>query len=185
MRRRASFEGLLSGLSSVGTLWIFGLMVIINADVVGRTAFNSPIKGVAEFVTLSIVGIIFLQLAHCLRSGRMTRADGFLNSVKRRSAAAGYAMEALFSLAGAAVFAALFYGSTPFLLRAWGSGEYAGVEGYITFPTWPVRLVILVGAALACLQYLLFAWRDLLIALGRAPAPALGDEVGEPGEPIA
>ena len=172
MKRWASFEGLLSALSSVGTMWIFVLMVIINADVIGRSSMNRPIPGVAEFVTLSIVGILFLQLGHCLRSGRMTRADGFLESVRRRAPAAAYAMEAVFALAGAAIFAVLFYGSYPFLLRSWASNEYAGVEGYVTFPIWPVRLIILVGSALACLQYLLFAWRDLLVALGRrAPEP--------------
>jgi TRAP-type mannitol/chloroaromatic compound transport system permease small subunit len=170
VKRWASFEALLSGLSSVGTLWIFVLMVIINADVIGRSSMNKPIPGVAEFVTLSIVGIIFLQLAHCLRSGRMTRADGFLNGVRRRSPAVAYGMEAVFALAGAAIFAILFYGSYPFLLRSWASNEYAGVEGYVTFPIWPVRVIILVGSALACMQYLLFAWRDLQIALGRRPA---------------
>ncbi|HEY5899628.1 MAG TPA: TRAP transporter small permease [Burkholderiales bacterium] len=177
MIRRASFEGLLSGLSSVGTLWIFVLMVIINADVVGRSALTRPIPGVAEFVTLSIVGILFLQIGHCLRSGRMTRADGFLNSVKRRWRSAGFGMEAAFALAGAAIFAVLFYGSYPYLLRSWTSGEYAGVEGYVTFPIWPVRLIILIGSALGCLQYLLFAWRDLLIALGRR-APETEPEQG-------
>jgi TRAP-type mannitol/chloroaromatic compound transport system permease small subunit len=174
VRRWASFEALLSGLSSVGTLWIFVLMVIINADVIGRSSMNRPIPGVAEFVTLSIVGILFLQLGHCLRAGRMTRADGFLNGVRRRSPAAAYGMEALFALAGAAVFAVLFYGSTPFLLRSWASNEYAGVEGYVSFPIWPVRAIILVGSALACLQYLLFAWRDFQIALGRR-APAVDE----------
>src|ERR671937_441992 len=90
MKRWASFEGLLSALSSVGTMWIFVLMVIINADVIGRSSMNHPIPGVAEFVTLSIVGILFLQLGQCLRSGRMTRADGFLESVRRRAPVAAY-----------------------------------------------------------------------------------------------
>lgn len=182
VKRWASFEGLLSALSSVGTLWIFVLMVIINADVIGRSAFTRPIPGVAEFVTLSIVGIIFLQLAHCLRSGRMTRADGFLNNVKRRWPAAGFGLEAAFALAGAAILAVLFYGSYPFLVRSWNSAEYAGVEGYVTFPIWPVRLIILVGAALGCIQYLLFTWRDLLIALGRRP---IADEPAQGSDSIA
>jgi TRAP-type mannitol/chloroaromatic compound transport system permease small subunit len=182
VKRWASLEAIASGLSSVGTLWIFALMVVINADVIGRSAFTRPIPGVAEFVTLSIVGIIFLQLAHCLRSGRMTRADGLLNATKRRWPRAGFAMQGVFALAGAAVLAILFYGSYPFLLRSWTSAEYAGVEGYVTFPIWPVRLIILIGTALGCIQYLLFAWHDLMVVLGRRPP-----ETAEPahGEAIA
>lgn len=172
MPRWASFEGLLSGLNSVGTLWIFVLMVIVNADVVGRTAFNSPLPGVPEFMRLSIVGIIFMQLAHTLRSGRITRADGLLNLLQRRWPAAGAALEGLFSLAGAALFAVLFYGSYPFLLRSWRSDEYAGVEGYVTFPIWPVRLIILVGCALACLQFLAFARQQLMVLRGRRATPS-------------
>lgn len=175
MPRWASFEGLLSGLNSVGTLWIFVLMVIVNADVVGRTAFTAPLPGVPEFARLSIVGIIFLQLAHTLRCGRIIRADGLLRWVQRRWPRVAAAFDAVFALAGAGLFAVLVYGSYPLFLRSWRSSEYAGVEGYITFPTWPVRLIILLGCALACLQFLIFAWQHLMVLAGRtalASAPA-------------
>ena len=73
------FETLLSGLNSIGTLWIFLLMVVISIDVIGRTAFNAPLPGVLELVRLSIVGIVFIQLGHTLRAGyngTVTIADG-------------------------------------------------------------------------------------------------------------
>jgi TRAP-type C4-dicarboxylate transport system permease small subunit len=163
----ARFGAVLAALNSVGTLWILVLMVVVNADVVGRTALNSPIPGVAEFGRLSIVGIIFLSLAHGLREGRITRADGLLRTIERRAPRLGAAVEGLFALAGAALFAVLFYGSTPFLVDSWRSNEYAGVEGYVTFPIWPVRLVILAGAGLACLQFVFIAWQQLRRTAGR------------------
>jgi TRAP-type mannitol/chloroaromatic compound transport system permease small subunit len=170
--RWRSFEGLLSGLNSVGTLWIFVLMLAVNADVAGRTILNAPLPGVPEFGRLSIVGIIFLQLAHTLRSGRMTRADGLLRMAQRRWPRFAAGVEAVFSLAGAVVFAVLVYGSYRPLLRSWASGEYAGVEGYVTFPTWPVRLIIVVGCALAAIQFLLFARHHALVLLGlKSPDP--------------
>ena len=172
-RQWLSFEGLLSGLNSVGTLWIFVLMLAVNADVAGRTLFNSPVPGVPEFGRLSIVGIIFLQLAHALRSGRITRADGLLRAAKRRWPRFAAGVEAVFSLAGTGVFAVLVYGSYRPFLRSWASGEYAGVEGYVTFPTWPVRLVIVIGCALAALQFLLFMRHNLQVMLGiRGPLDA-------------
>ena len=165
------FGAVLAALNSLGTLWILVLMVVVNADVAGRTGFNSPIPGVAEFGRLSIVGIIFLSLAHGLREGRITRADSLLRAIGRRAPRLGAAMEALFALAGAALFAVLFYGSYPFLLDSWRSNEYAGVEGYVTFPIWPVRLVILAGAGLACLQFAFIAWQELGRMVGRRSTP--------------
>jgi TRAP-type C4-dicarboxylate transport system permease small subunit len=164
------FGAVLAALNSIGTLWILVLMVVVNADVVGRTVFTSPIPGVAEFGRLSIVGIIFLSLPYALREGRITRADSLLRSLERRAPRLGAAIEALFALAGAALFAVLFYGSYPFLLDSWRGGEYAGVEGYVTFPIWPVRLVIILGAGLACLQFVLIAWQQLGCLAGRPAA---------------
>lgn len=164
------FEALLSGLNSVGTLWIFTLMVVISLDVIGRTAFNSPLPGVLELVRLSIVGIVFIQLGHTLRAGRITRADNLIRIAQRRSPRFGYGLQAVFEIVGAGVFVVLFKASLPMFLSSWESGEYAGIEGYITYPVWPVRLIILVGSACAGLQFLLFAWRDLQAAWsGQAP----------------
>jgi TRAP-type mannitol/chloroaromatic compound transport system permease small subunit len=174
-----SFEAVLSILNSIGTLWIFALMVVICLDVVGRTVFNSPLSGVLELVRLSIVGIVFIQLGHTLRAGRITRADNLIHILQRRLPRFGYGMQALFELAGTGVFIVLFQASLPLFLRSWSSGEYAGIEGYITYPIWPVRLLILIGSFCAGLQFLLFAWRDVVAAWrGRAPM-AEGVEVTE------
>jgi TRAP-type C4-dicarboxylate transport system permease small subunit len=169
--RLVSFEMLLSGLNSIGTLWIFVLMVVIGLDVMGRTALNSPLPGVLELVRLSIVGIVFIQLGHTLRAGRITRADSLIHMLQRRLPRLGYGLQALFELAGTGVFAVLFEASLPLFLRSWESGEYAGIEGYVTYPVWPVRLIILIGSACAGVQFLLFAWRDMgTVFSGRAPA---------------
>jgi TRAP-type C4-dicarboxylate transport system permease small subunit len=170
-RHVLSFEALLSLLNSIGTLWIFALMVVICSDVVGRTAFNSPLPGVLELVRLSIVGIVFIQLGHTLRAGRITRADNLIHILQRRLPRFGYGMQVLFEVAGTGVFIVLFQASLPLFLRSWASGEYAGIEGYITYPIWPVRLIILIGSACTGLQFLLFAWRDLgAVWSGLAPA---------------
>ena len=157
-------------LNSIGTLWIFALMVVISTDVIGRTAFNSPLPGVLELVRLSIVGIVFIQLGHTLRAGRITRSDNLIHLLQARLPRVGYGMQALFELCGTGIFTVLFHASLPLFLSSWASGEYAGIQGYVTYPVWPVRLVILIGSACAGLQFLLFAWRDLqAVWSGRAP----------------
>ena len=164
------FETLLSGLNSIGTLWIFLLMVVISIDVIGRTAFNAPLPGVLELVRLSIVGIVFIQLGHTLRAGRITRSDNLIRLVQRKYPRVGYGLQAVFEIVAAGVFYILFTASLPMFLNSWESGEYAGVEGYVTYPVWPVRLLILVGSLCAGIQFLLFAWRDLY-ATWRGVAP--------------
>jgi TRAP-type C4-dicarboxylate transport system permease small subunit len=179
----SGFEKSTLALNSIGTIWIFLLMVVINIDVIGRTAFNAPLPGVPELVSLSIVGIVFIQLGNTLREGRMTRADTFLNKLQQRWPRVGYAVGAAFAVAGIALFAVLLYFSTPYFLRSWETREFVGVEGYITFPTWPVRLAILIGCACAILQLIQVAVHDARIVAGlRSPDAAGSDDRTISGE---
>jgi TRAP-type C4-dicarboxylate transport system permease small subunit len=160
---------LLSVLNSIATMWIVVLMVVINIDIFGRTAFSSPLPGVPELVKLSIVGIIFLQIGPTLRAGRITRADSLMKPVERRWPRFGYLVQGLYSLCGVALFAILFYASRPLFWIAWTQYEYFGVEGYVTYPVWPVRLVILIGCACAAIQYTIFAWQQFSTAVDASP----------------
>ena len=71
-----AFSAFVGGMNSIGTVLIFGLVVMINLDVFSRFLFNAPIDGVKELVELSIVAIVFLQLPDAVRAGRLTRSDG-------------------------------------------------------------------------------------------------------------
>ena len=139
-RRALTFEGVVSVLNSLGSLWIFALMLIINIDIVGRTALNLPLRGVPELVKLSIVAIVFIQLGHTLRSGRMTRSDGLLRMLRVRLARTSHGITLVFNLAGAALFVLLYHASQPFFLEAWATGEYVGIQGYVSYPVWPVQI---------------------------------------------
>jgi TRAP-type C4-dicarboxylate transport system permease small subunit len=161
-----AFAALLLGLNSIGTLWIFVLMVVINIDVVGRTVFTAPLPGVPELVKLSIVAIVFLQIGNTIRAGRITRVDTALESLRRNRPRAAAALEGIYSLVGAAFFVILLWACTPLFWRAWERGDYAGIEGYVTYPYWPVYLILLVGSACSGLQYLAFAANELAVAAG-------------------
>ncbi|CAN0476615.1 unnamed protein product, partial [Discosporangium mesarthrocarpum] len=69
------FTGFCHLMNSAGTLWVFGLMFLICADILARNVFAAPIRGVPEIVGYSIVGTVYLQLANTLHSGRFTRAE--------------------------------------------------------------------------------------------------------------
>jgi TRAP-type mannitol/chloroaromatic compound transport system permease small subunit len=143
------------------------------ADVLMRDFFNAPIDGVAEMVAISIIAIVFLQLGSTLRHGRMSRADLFIDGFTLRRPRLGNLLHVLFSLAGAFVCAVIFYATWPTFIKAWVDSEFYGVQGVFTMPTWPVKLIVLVGCAVTAIQYLLHA-----LAHGRravaSPANASG-----------
>jgi TRAP-type C4-dicarboxylate transport system permease small subunit len=93
-------------LASVGTAWIFVIMCLVVADVIGRDFLDRPIAGVSEFSARSVASIVFLQLAAAICSGRMTRSDFLLNLIGKRSPLAVTILEVLSALVGVALFAA-------------------------------------------------------------------------------
>jgi TRAP-type C4-dicarboxylate transport system permease small subunit len=154
-------------LNSIGTVWIFILMIVIVTDVIGRTVFTRPLPGVPELVSISIIGIVFLQIGQALRSGRITRVDTLLGLLDRRVPKLSALLQGFYGLLGMALFIALFNACLPLFIRAWQNGDYVGVEGYITYPVWPVRLFMLIGCVGAAIQYVLFAARDFARAFHR------------------
>ncbi len=136
-----------------GSVLISGLVVLICADVLGRNLLNTPISGVPEMVTLSIVAIVFLQAPQALRAGRMTRSDAVLRMIEARSAKVAATLETVFDLLAMVVVGAIIYATYPIFLRAWSRDEFIGAAGDFTAPTWPVKLMILIGAGLLALQF--------------------------------
>jgi TRAP-type mannitol/chloroaromatic compound transport system permease small subunit len=152
---------LTQGLNALGTLIIIGLMLLINTDIVGRTGFDAPVRGVTELVSLSIVGIVFLQLADTLRSGRFTRADMLLDRLKRTRPPLAAALQALYHLLGAALMLVILWAAWPSLMESIRMREYVGALGDFTAPVWPVRLMMLVGLSVTALTFLLLAAMDM------------------------
>jgi TRAP-type C4-dicarboxylate transport system permease small subunit len=167
---RAAFDAVTGAMNAVGTLWIFALMVLINADIVGRGGFNRPLQGVSEIVGMSIVGIVFLQLAHTLRSGRFLRSE-LLAGLLERWPAATRALAIFHNLLGAAMMVVMFYFGLPHFIEAWEMALFVGTFGQFTFPLWPVHLVFLVGVAATGLQFLLLAADGARGRIQSHPAP--------------
>ena len=148
-------------LNALGTLLIIGLMLLINTDIVGRTGFDAPVRGVTELVSLSIVGIVFLQLADTLRTGRFTRADVLLDRLKTTRPALCDTLHALFHLVGMALMLVILAASWTPLMESIEIREYVGAVGDFQAPVWPVRLITLVGLAVTALTFGLLAWLDI------------------------
>lgn len=155
------FQRLGKVLNALGTLWIIALMVLINTDVLGRNLFDAPVRGVTELVALSIVGIVFLQLADTLQTGRFTRADVLLEQLKHTRPVLAARLQALYHLIGAGLMGVILWAAWSPLVESIRIREYVGAIGDFTAPVWPVRLIMLIGLTTTLITFLLLAWMDL------------------------
>lgn len=167
----SAFGWLVDGLNAVGSVVIGAVMVLMCADVLLRNLANRPIDGVAEMVAASIIVIVFLQLPSALRHGRMTRADLFIDPFVMRRPRGGRLLRGVYSLVGTFACSVIAYASWPAFVRSWTNNEFLGIEGVFTFPTWPMRGVVILGAALAAVQYLLMAAQDARDAIRHRELP--------------
>ncbi len=168
------FGHVLSGLNGLGTVWIFVMMVLINADVLSRALFNAPIRGVPLIISLSIIAIVFLQLPDALRNGRVTRNEVVLARLELRGSPWFHSFQAVFHLAGVATMAIILVYGYPLLVKAWTSSAYFGNLGDFTFAEWPIKLVVLIGALAAGAQFLVLFGRDAATLGARASSPGAG-----------
>lgn len=150
------------GLNVIGTVLIVAIMLLVNADVIGRGAFGMPISGVPEMVSMSIVAIVFLQVAQTFKMGRLTRSDAVLNIINRRSLRFRATVELVFCLAATAIIYQLLSASYPLFVKSWKRNTFEGTIGDFTAPIWPVKLIILIGCVVLIIQLLLSAWDAFL-----------------------
>ena len=139
----------------LGTLTVLALVVILNADVIARGLFNAPLRGTYEIVQLSVVLIVFLQLADVVRVDRLTRSDGFLKLLHSRRPRLTANLRQIINAVSAIFMGLIAYIMFPEFLKMWGTQDFFGIPGIFTVPWWPVKLVIASGSALACLIFVL------------------------------
>ncbi len=152
-------------LNVLGTLLIVALMVLICADVAGRSLFSNPISGVPEMVSLSIVAIVFLQAPEAFRMGRFTRSEAVLNYLEGKSSRIRALVELLFALAGLCVIWVLLNASWPLFVKAWNRNTFVGTVGDFIAPVWPVKLVILIGCSALLAQIVLLIIRQMMVVI--------------------
>jgi TRAP-type C4-dicarboxylate transport system permease small subunit len=141
----------------LAAVWAMGLSALIVADIIGNNLYGHAIPGVREIVISSIVMIVYLQLGYAIRSHSMLRADTLLIAMpvtmRRIVLAAGYVLGALF-------FLMILRGTISPAVHAWTTSEFWG-EGALRVPVWPTRFMILLGCALAIVNYAVAALIDV------------------------
>lgn len=141
--------------NALGTLVVLGLVAILNIDVVARGIFSAPIPGTYEMVQFSVVLIVFLQLADVVRVDRLTRSDGFLNLLHTKRPGLTANLRRVINAISAIFMGLIAYVTYPEFIHMWNTQDFFGVPSLFTLPWWPVKLVIALGTALACLIFVI------------------------------
>lgn len=144
-------HGLMASLNILGAIWVLLIMLLITIDVIGRAFFNSPLFGVPEIVKISVVGLVWCQMAHTLKIGAHLRSTIL---VDRMPPAARRTIEILSCILGAIMFGLIVYSGWDTTAEAWRIGEFEGEEP-VRVPTAPVRTLVLIGAALTAVQFVI------------------------------
>src|SRR5690606_40377074 len=112
-----------STLNFSASILMLVIMIIIGVDVFGRALFSQPLHGVPEITKLSIVCLVWLQMAHTLHIRKHLRADtlvGMMPTGGRRVVMLANA------ICGAFVFAVIAVYGYFELARAWSAGTFEG-----------------------------------------------------------
>jgi TRAP-type C4-dicarboxylate transport system permease small subunit len=157
-------------LNIIGTVLILTMAIAVNADVIGRDAFNHPIAGVLEFIGLSIVAVVFLQMANTLREDRHVSNDVFIRMLAAARPRMAAALHSIFHVIGALLMLMIVIYVWPIMAESYREGFYAGTANVVEIPIWPFQAVIILGAATTVVQFLVDAWRNFQRARGVAVA---------------
>ena len=152
---RRGLQSVLETMAAIGTAWIFALMLMIMADVVGRNLLQRPVTGVAEIASRSVVAIVFLMIPAAALRGNMIRADFLVSMLKRRSPGFVRVLDWLFCLIGMVIFVLIAISAWPDTADAWRTREFFGVQGVWTLPVFPFRLIIVISGIATALALII------------------------------
>ena len=156
------FNFITQSFNIIGTILIIFIMVIVNADVIGRELFLKPVAGVPMMVSMSIVAIVFLQTPQTFNRGRLTQNVAILNAIGQRAPLAKLLLDIAYSIAAFFLILQIFKSTYPLFIKSWVRNTFEGTIGDFTAPIWPIKLVILLGCFLLMAQIMLFGIRQVI-----------------------
>ncbi len=151
------FDRLLATCNNVASLVVVFLMLLISSDVILRGGFNSPLPGVPEIVKFAIVGMFWLQCAYALRARKHLRTTILLGALPRPMQVGILVLNAM---VGAAMFGFIVWLGWNETVKTWEIGAFEG-EHPVRIPIWPLWGILVFGAALTMIQFLLDIGRYL------------------------
>ena len=147
------FNRFISRLNGAGVIWIFAIMFLICADIAGRNLFDHPITGVPEMASLSLVAAVFLQLANAIHHNRLTSTEFFRHSYALKAPDFLNAWQLVMMLSATVIMFFMALGAWPDFIKAFQQTNSPVWNRCLPSPLWPVKFIIVLGAAISALEY--------------------------------
>ncbi|CAN5915441.1 hypothetical protein BH11PSE3_BH11PSE3_38810 [soil metagenome] len=145
--------------NDIGSFFIFALMWLTMAEVLGRRLFNSPVPGAIDYIEVGMVAFAFMGAAYCQRQGGHVRMDLLVANLKGRLL---WSVEALAILIAVAYVGIIVWASAQDAWRSFALGDET-LDAHV--PVWPSKLVVPVALVLLELRLLVNLWGYLRLVL--------------------
>lgn len=154
-------ERFLSIMDGAAAIAVFGIMLLITADVLSRLLLNKPFAGTAEIVSSIIIIVCFLEIPYVAVKGAHVRTTMLYDKVGRNGK---LVIDIAAAVLGILVYAFIIRASWGNLLNAIEIGE-ADIAGSVRISTIPGRFAIIFGSSLMILEFIAqiikFGWQLL------------------------
>lgn len=124
-----------------GVAFLFVLMLLVVAHVIGRYFFSLPILGSVELIEFLMVLVVFLGLAECARKRGNVCVELLLDLMPKR---VQIFVDAFTCLLGVLIVALITWQSAVQVKVYWDSGHVSGVHH---IPHYPFAVVMVLGWA--------------------------------------
>lgn len=151
--------------NDIGGVFIFALMWLTMAEVLGRRLLNSPIPGAIDYIEVGMAAFAFMGAAYCQRLGGHVRMDLLINSLRARLL---WGVEAFAILVAIVYIGIIVWASAQDAWRSYSLGDDT-LDAHLA--VWPSKLVVPVSLALLELRLLVNLWGylRLLVLPGAEP----------------
>lgn len=158
---------------------IIAMMLLICADITMRNLFSQPLYGVAEFVSYSVVGLVFMQLGSAIRHQRLISAVFVSAPLEKSSPSVFLTVQTLFIVASFIVLSFAVRYLWGDFLDSLRSGEFVGATGAFRLFVWPFKLIVAFGITVAFVELILsliraFSESDRVSRRGKFVSFAIG-----------
>lgn len=150
--------------NDIGGVFIFALMWLTMAEVLGRRLFNSPVPGAIDYIEVGMAAFAFMGAAYCQRNGGHVRMDLLVSNLRARLL---WGVEALAILIAVVYIGIIMWASAQDAWRSYDLGDET-LDAHLA--VWPSKLIVPVSMALLELRLLVNLWGYVrLIVLPDAP----------------
>lgn len=140
-------------LAILAGLIVLALMIVVTADVIMRSLFNSPLPNSYEYMELGMVFVVYLGAAQVQREKRHIAIDAVIKALPPRGSAL---LEMFGCVVGLILMAAIGWWGAQAAWSSFVTSEYIGSVAHV--PVLPARIALLCGVLVLCVRLVIDIW---------------------------